>query len=50
MDPELEAFIPMFPRADLTDPVTERKNLAALAAARGSGRHPLAARRRIRHG
>ncbi|MEU1820358.1 alpha/beta hydrolase [Streptomyces roseifaciens] len=32
MDPELEAFIPMFPRADLTDPVTERKNLAALAA------------------
>lgn|SRR5690606_3698700 len=32
MDPELEAFIPLFPRADLTDPVTERKNLAALAA------------------
>ncbi|MCQ8771630.1 alpha/beta hydrolase [Streptomyces telluris] len=32
MDPELEAFIPMFPRADLTDPVTERKNLAALVA------------------
>jgi acetyl esterase/lipase len=33
MDPELEAFIPLFPPADLTDPVTERKNLAALAAA-----------------
>lgn len=33
MDPELEAFIPLFPRADLTDPVTERKNFAALAAA-----------------
>ncbi|MEV0173107.1 alpha/beta hydrolase [Streptomyces sp. NPDC050803] len=32
MDPELEAFVPLFPRADLTDPVTERKNLAALAA------------------
>ncbi|GAB2878916.1 alpha/beta hydrolase [Streptomyces deserti] len=33
MDPELEAFIPLFPRADLTDPVTERKNFTALAAA-----------------
>jgi acetyl esterase/lipase len=33
MDPELEAFIPLFPRADLTDPVTARKSLAALAAA-----------------
>ncbi|MBG0826623.1 alpha/beta hydrolase [Planomonospora sp. ID67723] len=33
MDPELEAFIPLFPRADLTDPVTARKNLAELAAA-----------------
>jgi acetyl esterase len=32
MDPELEAFIPLFPPADLTDPVTARKNLAALAA------------------
>lgn len=32
MDPELEAFIPLFPRADLTDPVVERKNFAALAA------------------
>ncbi|SEE46216.1 Acetyl esterase/lipase [Streptomyces sp. 2112.3] len=32
MDPELEAFIPLFPRADLTDPVTERKNFADLAA------------------
>ena len=33
MDPELEAFIPLFPKADLTDPVVERKNFAALAAA-----------------
>jgi acetyl esterase len=33
MDPELEAFIPLFPPADLTDPVSARKNLAALAAA-----------------
>ncbi|WP_156325654.1 alpha/beta hydrolase [Nonomuraea sp. SBT364] len=31
MDPELEAFIPLFPRADLTDPVAERGNFAALA-------------------
>ena len=30
MDPELEAFIPLFPPADLTDPVTARKNLAEL--------------------
>ncbi|MFC9684025.1 alpha/beta hydrolase [Streptomyces sp. NPDC056948] len=33
MDPELEAFIPLFPRADLTDPVVERKNFAELATA-----------------
>ncbi len=33
IDPELEAFIPLFPPADLTDPVTARKNLAELAAA-----------------
>jgi acetyl esterase len=33
MDPELEAFIPLVPKADLTDPVTDRKNLAELAAA-----------------
>jgi acetyl esterase len=33
MDPELEAFIPLFPPADLTDPVTARKGLAELAAA-----------------
>jgi acetyl esterase/lipase len=33
MDPELEAFIPLFPPADLTDPATERKHLAELAAA-----------------
>jgi acetyl esterase/lipase len=31
MDPELEAFIPLFPKADLTDPIAERKNLARLA-------------------
>jgi len=33
IDPELQPFIPLFPRADLTDPVTARKNLAELAAA-----------------
>jgi acetyl esterase len=33
MHPELEAFIPLFPPADLTDPAAARKNLAALAAA-----------------
>nr|WP_090279429.1 alpha/beta hydrolase [Mycolicibacterium komanii] len=33
MDPELEAFLALFPKADLTDPVEERKNFAALAAA-----------------
>jgi acetyl esterase len=33
MDPELEAFIPLFPPADLTHPAAARKNLAALAAA-----------------
>ena len=33
IDPELEAFIPLFPRDDLTDPVTARKALAGLAAA-----------------
>ncbi|GAA3646365.1 alpha/beta hydrolase [Nonomuraea antimicrobica] len=33
MDPELEAFIPLFPRADLTDPVVERKSFAELARA-----------------
>jgi acetyl esterase len=31
MDPELEAFVPLFPKADLTDPVVERKNFAQLA-------------------
>lgn len=30
MDPELEAVIPLFPPADLSDPVTARKNLAEL--------------------
>ncbi|QFR01880.1 alpha/beta hydrolase [Streptomyces phaeolivaceus] len=33
MDPELEAFVALFPRADLTDPVVERKRFAELAAA-----------------
>ncbi|QES10613.1 alpha/beta hydrolase [Streptomyces venezuelae] len=33
MDPELEAFVPFFPRTDLTDPVTARQNFAQLAAA-----------------
>jgi len=33
MNPELEPFIPLFPPADLTDPVTARKDLAALSAA-----------------
>lgn len=33
MDPELEAFIALFPPADLTDPLAERKNFAELAAA-----------------
>ena len=32
MDPELEAFIPLFPRADLTDPVPARTIYAELAA------------------
>ncbi|TWP48456.1 alpha/beta hydrolase [Lentzea tibetensis] len=32
MDPELEAFLPLFPKSDLTDPVIARKNLAELAA------------------
>jgi acetyl esterase/lipase len=33
MDRELEPFIPLFPPADLSDPVAARKNLAALAHA-----------------
>ncbi|QDQ10003.1 alpha/beta hydrolase [Streptomyces spectabilis] len=32
MDSELEAFIPLIPRADFSDPVAARKNLAGLAA------------------
>lgn len=32
MDPELEAFIPLFPRSGLDDPVAARAGLAALAA------------------
>jgi acetyl esterase len=34
MDPELEAFIPLLPRADLTDPVAHRKIYTELAVAR----------------
>ncbi|WP_143230458.1 alpha/beta hydrolase [Actinosynnema sp. ALI-1.44] len=33
MDPELEAFLSLLPRADLADPVAERENFAKLAAA-----------------
>ncbi|MFE7512122.1 alpha/beta hydrolase [Streptomyces sp. NPDC057540] len=33
MDPELEAFIPFFPRTDLSDPVAARTYFAGLAAA-----------------
>ena len=33
MDPELEAFVPLFPPADLTDPLAARKNLAELVGA-----------------
>ncbi|MET8976825.1 alpha/beta hydrolase [Streptomyces sp. NPDC004539] len=34
LDPELEAFAPLFPRSDLSDPVAERKQYAELAASR----------------
>ncbi|KQV16636.1 alpha/beta hydrolase [Kitasatospora sp. Root107] len=34
MDPELEAFVPLLPPIDLTDPVTTRRTFAALAASR----------------
>ncbi|MFB6823923.1 alpha/beta hydrolase [Streptomyces virginiae] len=34
MDPELEAFIPLLPRTDLTDPVATRETLAELASSR----------------
>ncbi|MFJ3877799.1 alpha/beta hydrolase [Streptomyces sp. NPDC090077] len=33
MDPELEAFVPFFPRTDLSDPVAARKSFAELASA-----------------
>src|SRR3954471_22034707 len=32
IDPELEPFISMFPRAELNDPITARKKLAELSA------------------
>jgi acetyl esterase/lipase len=32
MDPELEAFVPLFPKADLTDPFSARRSFAELAA------------------
>ncbi len=34
MDPELEPFVPLFPRPDLIDPVADRTAYAGLAAAR----------------
>jgi acetyl esterase len=34
MDPELEAFIPLIPQVDMTDPVTARKIYAELAASK----------------
>ncbi|MGW6982629.1 alpha/beta hydrolase [Streptomyces sp. NPDC054932] len=34
MDPELEAFVPLLPQTDATDPVTARKVFAALASSR----------------
>lgn len=33
MDPELEAFVPLFPKVDWTDPVSAREKFAALATA-----------------
>ncbi|MDG4865328.1 alpha/beta hydrolase, partial [Streptomyces sp. T-3] len=33
MDPELEAFIPLLPQVDLTDPVADRKIYAEMATA-----------------
>jgi acetyl esterase/lipase len=33
IDPGVEPFVPLFPPADLTDPVTARRNLAELAGA-----------------
>ncbi|MFR9775384.1 alpha/beta hydrolase [Micromonospora sp. MS34] len=33
MNPELEPFLPLVPRVDLIDPVTDRRNFAARAAA-----------------
>lgn len=33
MDPELEAFVPLLVKADLTDPIADRKNYAERAAA-----------------
>ncbi len=32
LDPQLEPFISMFPRAELNDPITARKKLAELTA------------------
>lgn len=34
MDPELEAFVPLIPQVDMTDPVTARKIYAELAASK----------------
>jgi signal transduction histidine kinase len=47
MDPELEAFIPLFPLADLTDPVIARKNLAEVTRAEEARRRAGEERMRI---
>jgi acetyl esterase/lipase len=36
MDPELEAFVPLLPRLDLSDPITARKGYAELATSRAA--------------
>jgi signal transduction histidine kinase len=47
MDPELEAFIPLFPPADLTDAVIARKNLAEVTRAEEARRRAGEERMRI---
>ena len=37
MDPELEAFVPLLPQVDMTDPVAARKVYAELAASKPAG-------------
>jgi hypothetical protein len=51
IDAELEACIPFFPTADLTDPVTARMCLAELVAAGpGPDTGTWRSRRQVRHG